>query len=259
MSTKSIPSTKPPRISVRIEARQNRKEEPAWITPTANNEEKRLLVTTLMEHLREYTTDIAVLRYITKEYWSLAPTMNTIPTLKKVRARLLELGVGYVRYNKEDTRLWTYWNDYSEDGMAAWTAKTVSPQDLSDEQRMVNPDPDEGQQVLTQNTSDEEGSQSGRTATIRASPDPPADKDPPATVRASYATAVSTYEQGYQEEAYKSDAPSTQSPPLLLNPPTGQPTDWFQSPPRVVVRNPYTGQMMQTPLPTRLHQMVQEL
>jgi hypothetical protein len=63
MSTKSVPSVKPPRISARIEARQRRNESrntPGWITPTRNNEEKRLVMA-LMDHLRATSEDMEIL------------------------------------------------------------------------------------------------------------------------------------------------------------------------------------------------------
>ena len=123
MSTKSAPTAKPPRNSARIEARQHRMNEtrvaPGWATPTATNEERRLIIA-LIDYLRDSTEDVGTMRYLTKEYWVLAPTIHTVPTtLKKVRMQLLELGVPYVRHHKNN-RLWKYWNDYSEDGIEAW-------------------------------------------------------------------------------------------------------------------------------------------
>jgi hypothetical protein len=142
--------------------------------------------------------------------------MNTVPTLKKVRTRLLELGVPYVRYSKK-SRLWTYWNDYTADGLAVWAMDTEKPQ-TEDE------DAKEHKSAGQQGGSDEDTDLAEQPDATRSnkkepddidttrwapSPDPPADKNPPA--------AVSTLaEQGRAnvEEAYRrSDAPpTTQSP-----------------------------------------------
>jgi hypothetical protein len=66
MSTHSIPPVAPPRISAKIEARQNRGA-PGWITPVGGNEEKRL-VTAIVEHLHDASENVAVLRLLRPQH-----------------------------------------------------------------------------------------------------------------------------------------------------------------------------------------------
>lgn len=218
----------------------------------------------LVDHLRESSEDMEILRYLTKEYWTLGPTMHTVPTMRKVRTRLLELGVVYVRYHKI-SRLWTYWNDYTAEGLAVWEEsaanedKEVAIQDKEDKELEDEADIEEYlsvSQVAKRSTASVDVkdpfiiSEGDHKMT---SPDPPADKDPPAALATAHASGSAN-----DEEAYHSDAlPAMQSPQLLLPSSAPAEVEWFQSPPRHL--KPYTGKLMMMPLPTRLQHMVQNL
>jgi hypothetical protein len=118
------------RSSARIESKQNRSM-PGWIKPSCGNEERRLLQE-LIEHLYEWNTDTAVFQFLCREYrTTLADTMNTFQTLRKVRTRLKELGVSILKFD-DDKRYWRYWNDYSDTGMQAWRATSTPPPNMEE-------------------------------------------------------------------------------------------------------------------------------
>ncbi|KAI2489895.1 hypothetical protein MHU86_24683 [Fragilaria crotonensis] len=258
----------PPRMSARIEARQHHTT-PGWITTTGTNEEKRLLAA-LLDYLHESADSIAVLQYLTKEFRPMAATLHTVPTIRKVRSRLLALSVPYIRHDS-GTKQWSYWNDYTVPGIAAWTTTqqdipaqmdiAASPGAAPLDPTLPPGDSHLGGPVHTTGTVP--------TALQLASPDPPADKDPPADSPSPHSSLAMATDSGYTRH---SSPPPTQSPPLLHSTPAG-PSDaadtsgstgipqpapiWFQSPKKI--RNPYTGQIVNTPATPGLQAMVQDL
>ncbi|KAI2511379.1 hypothetical protein MHU86_2990 [Fragilaria crotonensis] len=294
MSTHPTSHAAPPRTSARLEARQNRGA-PGWITPAGGNEEKRLIMA-LVDYLHDASEDLAVLRYLTKEYRAIASTMNTIPTVRKVRKRLTELGVPYLQYDYSRKK-WMYWNDYSETGMIAWqdqaeSSSTDEDEGNQDEEEKHQQEEHEDQLLRTQSTSGgghqqvkedvqdkgdpilaedtlppPEHRQSVATSVTQqqadkfTSPDPPTDKDPPATRNAPLDPSApqDTAEEAYEDQSSQSSSPLL-TPRMDIATRTSRPGHhpaWFSSP--TPIRNPYTGQQMQIPLPTRLQHMVQEL
>ena len=206
---------------------------PGWVTPTGKNDEQRLLQT-LIDHLHvsEDTTNVQLLQYLLKEYHSMAPMMNTVRTLGKVRSRLLEFNVPYLRYDAAINRWW-YWNDYSESGITEWKEleqESALSVGIVDDQTTV----DEGEIQSTHN------------------------------VERTHDTMEEHKHHTEKNDLEEEDPqPSSQSPPILAPPeeahthtnslvPPAQ--EWLQSPPRL--QNPYTGQVVQTPLPERLQKMV---
>lgn len=255
-------------MSARIEARQHRTT-PGWTTTTGTNEEKRLLAA-LLDYLHESADSIAVLQYLTKEFRPMAATLHTVPTIRKVRSRLLALNVPYIRHDS-GTKQWSYWNDYTVPGIAAWT---TTQQDIP-AQMDIAASPGAAPLDPTQPPGDSHiGGPAHTTGTVPtalqlASPDPPADKDPPADSPSPHSSLAMATDSGYTRH---SSPPSTQSPPLLHSTPAG-PSDaaatsgstgipqpapiWFQSPKKI--RNPYTGQIVNTPATPGLQAMVQDL
>ena len=88
-----------------------------WTINPGRHEERRLLET-MIKHLQDdpmETMDASVLRFVYKEWPTLAPSMNTKTTVRNVKKRLQAMDIAYIHRTSEND--WLFWNDYSIDGM----------------------------------------------------------------------------------------------------------------------------------------------
>lgn len=259
----------PTRVSARIEARQTQ-HTPSWVTPSTTNGEKRLLQA-LLDHLHDSADSLAVLQYLTKEFRPIAATLHTIPTIRKVRSRLLELDIAFIRYDRTQNK-WQYWNGFTETGMLAWAGEgTTTTRVHTSTMRDTSGEPvseharGSSSATLDEETENEEEKEDKSaqkspdplgTSNKQQTMDPPADRDPPA---ASSSPDISTQTQMEAYSTLSQLTTQTQSPALLTTPArrAPAPSEWFQSPQKI--RNPYTGRMVQAPTPPRLQAMIQDL
>ena len=126
------------RTSARIEARQQGLTLPQWKVPQGNNEEKRLMQG-MLKHLQE-TDEIdnaGLYRYLFREADTLANQLHLVPVLRKVRARLAEFDVPYMKYDEAEQH-WKYWNDFTLTGLTVWNNSL--PTDEIDRTRDIEDD-----------------------------------------------------------------------------------------------------------------------
>ena len=71
--------------------------------------------------------NLEILRFIYKEWPTLATTIHTKTMMDTLKRRLVLMNVRYI-YRGEDPGDWAYWRDYTDDGMLEYH---IAPTDMS--------------------------------------------------------------------------------------------------------------------------------
>ena len=84
--------------------------------------------------------DLLVLRFVYKEWPLLQHSISTKLTVEIVKKRLLNMQVRYIQFTT--TQDWIYWNDYTEEGILAFSPTQADTDIVQPDKREVIKTPD---------------------------------------------------------------------------------------------------------------------
>lgn len=283
------------RTGARIEAKQQGLTLPQWKVPKGSNEEKRPMQG-MLKHLQETDgiDNAGIYRYLFREADAITNQLHLVPVLRKVRARLAEYEVPYMKYESAEQH-WMYWNDFTLTGLLVWkdilqadaidmtddvddeeygaeeegledTEDITSerPSNKNKEKQAPPTDKNIRQEMLTAKDDEavsldplrQEGSQGDNSPPLL----PVTRIGPPAVIRNEHEQTERTEKMNLSQSAWTEltgEMDLSQIPAQQTPLPLPTQKEWMRSPAKR--HNPYTGRVISDPIADRLQAMVEEI